>query len=83
MHEGGDMAYNANVVEWDSFILRSDPNSPLAPGRPINGGGTPDRLSCLVPSHLVYPSPGGLKNCRWLEVDVCLDQVKDRWGVVT
>ena len=44
------------VVDWDSLILPSDPNSPLAHGRPTNGGCTPDRVACLVPSQLVYPS---------------------------
>ena len=42
---------SAPVMEWNSLILRSDLNSLLAPGRPNNGGGTPDRVSCLVPSH--------------------------------
>ena len=62
--------------------MRSDPNSALAPGRPTNGGDTPNRVSCLVLSHLVYPSAGGLHSSRWLEVDVCLDRVGDKWGVV-
>ena len=70
------------MLEWESLILRSDPNSSLALGRPTSGGGTPDRLSCLVPSHLVYPSAGGLHSSRWLEVDVCLDRIGDRSGVV-
>ena len=61
------------------FVIRAKP--PLKTGRPTNGGGTPDRVSCLV-SHLVYPSAGGLHSSRWLEVDVCLDRVEDRWGVV-
>ena len=39
-------------------------------------------VSCLVPSHLVYPSAGGLHSSRWIEVDVYLDRVGDTWGVV-
>ena len=70
------------VVEWDSLMLRSDPNSPLTPGQTTDGQGTPDRVPCLVPSHLVYPSVDGLHSSRWLEVDVCLDRVGDRWSVV-
>ncbi|RQM13328.1 hypothetical protein DD237_003846 [Peronospora effusa] len=34
-----------NVVEWDSQDCWCDPNSPLAPGRSTNGGGTP--ISCV------------------------------------
>ena len=70
------------VVDWDSLILRSDPNSPLAHGRPTNRGCTPDRVACLVPSQLVYPSACGLHSFMWLEFDVCTDRVGDRWGVV-
>ena len=39
---------SAGVVELESLILRSDPDSPLAPGRPTNGGGTTDRVSYLT-----------------------------------
>ena len=70
------------MVDWNSLILWSDPNSPLTPGRPINGRGTPNRVSCLVPSQLVYPSACGLHSFMWLEFDVCTDRVGDRWGVV-
>ena len=72
-----------HVVEWDSLILRGDPNSPLAPGRPITDGVL--RTVCLVLScsfSPCVPVGGGLHSSRWLEVDVCLDRIRDRWGVV-
>ena len=62
--------------------MRSDSNSPLAPGQPTNGEGTRDHVSCLISSHRVYLSEGGLHSSRWLEVGVCLDRVGDTWGVV-
>ena len=42
------------MVEWGSLILLGDPNSPLAPRRPTNGGGTPIPLA-LVPSSPCVP----------------------------
>ena len=41
-----------NVGMWWSTIrpfCEAIPTLLLAPGRPINGGGTPERVSCLVP----------------------------------